>query len=301
MNVLSLFDGMSCGQIALEKAGIKIDNYYASEIDTNAIKIAQKNYPNTIHVGDVSKLKGADFKNIDLIIGGSPCQNLSIAIPKSKALGLNGEKSKLFYHFARLIDEIKPKYFLLENVKMSKIWSDEISNILGVGVIKINSNQLSAQNRNRFYWTNIPIELITNKNISLNSILETSVDDKYYLDESKLEKIRYAKGSKAIPRTKNGFEYIYKEGEVKFPNDLLGKAQTLTTSCGGNNRGTTFIEDKHGIRKLSTIECERLQTVPDNYTNIISNSQRYKLLGNGWTVDVIAHILKGIRNVTLTE
>lgn len=153
MNVLSIFDGMSCGRIALERAGIKVDNYYASEIDKYAIQIAKKNYPDIIHIGDVTKVKANDLPKIDLLIGGSPCQGFSFA---GKQLNFEDERSKLFFEFVRLLEECKPKYFLLENVKMKKEYQDIISSYLGVEPIKINSSLVSAQNRERLYWTNIP-------------------------------------------------------------------------------------------------------------------------------------------------
>lgn len=154
INVLSLFDGISCGQIALQRSGIKINNYYASEINEDSIKITRNNFPNTIHLGDVKKIMGSELPKIDLLIGGSPCQDLSNA--KIDGRGLDGEKSKLFYEFVRILKEVKPKWFLLENVKMKKEWQDIITNILGVSPIELNSNLVAAQNRKRLYWTNIP-------------------------------------------------------------------------------------------------------------------------------------------------
>lgn len=153
INVLSLFDGISCGQVALERAGIKVNNYFASEIDKHAIKVTQSNYPNTIQIGDVTKVKGADLPKIDLLIGGSPCQGFSFA---GKQLNFNDIRSKLFFEFVRLLEETKPKYFLLENVKMKKEYQNIITEYLEVEPITINSNLLSAQNRTRYYWTNIP-------------------------------------------------------------------------------------------------------------------------------------------------
>ena len=154
MNVLSLFDGISCGQIALERAGIKVDNYYASEIKDIAIKVTQLHYPNTIQLGDVRNIKAEDLPKIDLLIGGSPCQDFSNANRNKD--GLEGEKSGLFYQYLRLLHELKPRYFLLENVAMKKEERKRISDMLGVEPILINSNLVSAQNRKRLYWTNIP-------------------------------------------------------------------------------------------------------------------------------------------------
>ena len=183
MNVLSLFDGISCGQIALERAGIKVDNYFASEIDKYAIKVTQKNYPNTIQLGDVCNIKCNELPKIDLLIGGSPCQGFSFA---GKQLNFNDPRSKLFFEFVRILKEVKPKYFLLENVKMKKEYQNVISEHLGVEPIEINSALVSAQDRKRLYWTNIPnINKPDDKGILLSDILETEVDDKYYINTDK--------------------------------------------------------------------------------------------------------------------
>ena len=168
MNVLSLFDGMSCGQIALDKLGIKVNNYFASEIDKHAIKVTQHNYPNTIQLGDVMKVKGSDLPKIDLLIGGSPCQGFSFA---GKGLNFDDPRSKLFFEYVRLKNELNPKYFLLENVKMKKEYQNIISGYLGVEPIMINSNLVSAQNRVRYYWTNIPVKGLPNDKSILLKIL----------------------------------------------------------------------------------------------------------------------------------
>ena len=187
MNVLSLFDGLSCGQIALNKVGIKYDKYFASEIDKPAIKVTQHNYPNTIQIGDVTQVKGSDLPKIDLLIGGSPCQSFSNA---GKGEGFDG-KSGLFWEYVRLLKEVKPTYFLLENVKMKKEWQVIISKELGVDPILINSNLVSAQNRERLYWTNIPnIEKPINKNIFIEDILDETFDEKYWLPEKKFKLIK---------------------------------------------------------------------------------------------------------------
>lgn len=179
MNVLSLFDGISCGQIALNRANIKYDNYFASEIDQYAIFITQKNYPNTIQLGDVQNIKGKDLPKIDLLIGGSPCQGFSFA---GKGLNFEDPRSKLFFEFVRLVEECSPTYFLLENVVMGKRYLNIISSYLLATPIKINSALLSAQNRERLYWTNIPnIKIPLNKGISLQSIIE----DAYFADREK--------------------------------------------------------------------------------------------------------------------
>ena len=498
MNVLSLFDGMSCGQIALDQLGIKVDNYFAAEIDKWAIQVTKKNYPNTIHLGDVTQIKGEDLPQIDLLMGGSPCQGFSFA---GKQLNFDDPRSALFFEFVRLLKETKPKYFLLENVRMKQEYQDVISEHLGVKPIMINSALVSAQNRVRLYWTNIPnIEQPEDKNIMIKDILESRVDKQYYAGEKLLKK--YSGGNQLNPNYKSqantihhnkvathcagthGYANGYVEGrpcELKeFNQDSTchhiatatdikgnesvkrvyadsGKSPTLTT-CGGGHRepkvliipeqvkvrkhkvdipklqtllkehrkparqisetlnvkkttvehwfrtdkcfsipdadiwfalkeylgietnefdavitefeirdgkydmanrvynpeyksptvvasnvskvlivkeatkkGYTEIQDgdcfdatflnsktRRGrnmkdkcncltaanydymryehptYRKLTPMECERLQTVPDGYTEGVSNTQRYKMLGNGWTVDVISHILKNI-------
>jgi len=173
INVLSLFDGMSCGQIALERAGFKVNNYYASEIDKYAIQVTMKNYPNTIQVGDITKLKGSDFPHIHILMGGSPCQGFSLA---GKQLNFNDPRSALFFEYVRLLKEVKPDYFLLENVRMKKEYQDVISKELGVEPILINSALVSAQNRKRLYWTNIPnVTQLEDKHIYLKDIIENEI------------------------------------------------------------------------------------------------------------------------------
>jgi site-specific DNA-cytosine methylase len=298
MNVLSLFDGMSCGQIALNNLGIKVDNYFASEIDKYAIQIAKKNYPNMVHVGDVTKLSYSDYrgclvrekeskyivdipnsKRIDLIMGGSPCQGFSRA---GKGLDFEDPRSKLFFEFVRLIKECKPKYFLLENVKMNSDSRDIISNYLGVQPIYIDSAVLSAQTRKRYYWTNIPYLLDpVDQRIKLKDIIQT---------EGEL------KGSKVDERmvTNKGKAYCLtaRYAGATWWNSIERSQRTMIriedTSQG-------IINEKYNWRKLTPIECERLQTVPDNYTEGVSNAQRYKMIGNGWTVKVIEYILKNIK------
>lgn len=277
MNVLSLFDGMSAGQIALNRAGIKYDNYYASEIDKYAIQVTQHNYPNTIQIGDVTQVKGSDLPPIDLLIGGSPCQGFSFA---GKQLNFEDPRSKLFFEFVRLKDELKPTYFLLENVKMKKEYENIITKFLGVEPILINSNLVSAQNRERLYWTNIPnINQPNDKNIFVKDILDYNSKHKI-LSEKTINKHNFYK--------KN-----YKP---------TGKSPTLTTELAhGTGKNITpkchyEIKEITGEdRVFSPLECERLQTVPDNYSSIVSNTQRFKMLGNGWTVDVVAHIFKNIK------
>ncbi len=267
MNVLSLFDGMSCGQIALNRIGIKPAKYYASEIDKYAIEVTRRNYPDTIHLGDVTRWRqwDIDWSSIDLLMGGSPCQGFSSA---GKGLAFNDPRSKLFYVYLDILNHIRSvnpdvKY-LLENVKMKKDHLDVISDALGVKPILINSALVSAQNRQRYYWCNWQVEQPEDKGILLPDILESGFVDR---DKSHCLDANYFKGG----NLKSYFEK--------------------------HRRQIVFLERPRpggGVpyRKLTPVECERLQTVPDNYTAGVSNTQRYKMLGNGWTVDVIAHILK---------
>ena len=307
MNVLSLFDGMSCGQIALDKLGIKVDKYFASEIDKYAIQVTQKNYPNTIQVGGVEFVtKEMINHKIDLLYGGSPCQSFSRA---GDGTGFDG-KSKLFWEFVRVLKETKPAYFLLENVVMKKEWERVITDTLGVEPIKINSSLVSAQNRNRLYWTNIPnIGQPVDKNISLKDILDLVVEDKYYLtdkgssyitnNERLKKKFTALNGGKTLTlmsqynQSKNG-TFLCVDGNGRIDSEKTG---TLTQRYykGVENYGSNpFLLTNHKFRKLTPVECERLQTVPENYTDCVSDTQRYKMLGNGWTVDVISHIFKNI-------
>lgn len=359
LNVVSCFDGIACGYEAIERAGLKIRNYWAFEIDKYAIQIALKNHPDIVEMGSV---EGADFKQFqgktDLLIGGSPCQNLSIA---GNGTGLKGEKSKLFFEFVRALEQIKPKYFLFENVaSMTKNNKDKITKLLGVEPIMINSALVSAQNRKRLYWTNIPIEgQPEDKGILLKDIVleNTEVDrDKSYCIDA-----NYCNGAPSdylIRRRRQHVYDIVKSYIVPFDKTLQildkevqtgkigyfgvdsqsrrvyaihGKSVTLCGDAGGGaakmgqylfgcltpdkinkrqegqrfNTGAKFYtltaQDRHGvlvegyIRKLTPVECERLQTLPDGYTEGISDARRYRALGNGWTVDVITHILKGIK------
>jgi len=291
MNVLSLFDGMSCGQIALNKLGIKVDNYFASEIDKHAILITQKNYPNTKQVGSVVDLKSSNLPKIDLLFGGSPCQNLSQAVINNikHNKGLQGEKSSLFYEYLRMLTETKPKYFLLENVGgMSKLNKDLISEALEVEPYLIDSNLFSAQDRKRYYWTNIQVDMnITDKGIILDDIVQNAEDvaEKYWYDKDFI----YHGDDAKVQATLN----INGHDILKRVSNLNNKSATLTCCRGGNLQKKVFQNGK--CRKLTPLEYERLQTVPDNYTQGVSDSQRYNMLGNGWTVDVIAHIFKNLK------
>jgi site-specific DNA-cytosine methylase len=274
MNVLSLFDGMSCGQIALDQLGIKVDNYYAAEIDKYAMQIAKKNYPNTMHLGDVTSVYAQHLPKIDLLMGGSPCQGFSFA---GKQLNFDDPRSALFFEFVRLLKECKPKYFLLENVRMKKEYQDIISEHLGVEPIMINSALVSAQNRVRLYWTNIPnITQPDDKNIVLKDILENGIAT----DEMTTNKKSFCLTARY-------------QGAVAW-NSIERRQRTMVQVGIANdiNGHDILTQDTMYYRKLTPLECERLQTVPDGYTEGVSNTQRYKMLGNGWTVEVIKHILK---------
>lgn len=298
MNVLSLFDGMSCGQLAMNQAGIKYDNYYASEIDKYAITVTQYNYPNTIQLGDVTKVSGHDLPKIDLLLGGSPCQGFSFA---GRQLNFDDQRSKLFFEYVRILKECREKNpdikFLLENVRMKKESRDIISEYLGVEPIKINSALVSAQNRVRLYWTNINkggIDQPEDKGIKLKDIIENGYVDR---DKSYCVDANYFKGGNLKNyflncRRQLVFEkpHGWNKGGVKEKD----KFNTLR-ACTAYN---CAIKDSNKWRKLLPVECERLQTVPDNYTDVVSNAQRYKMLGNGWTVDVIVHILNYLKKET---
>jgi DNA (cytosine-5)-methyltransferase 3A len=309
MNVLSLFDGMSCGQIALNRIGIKYDNYFASEIDKHAISVAKDNYPDINYVGDVTLLDTSTLPKIDLLIGGSPCQSFSVAGDGS---GFDG-KSKLFWEYVRVLKETKPKYFLLENVKMKKQWEQVITDALGTEPIEINSQLVSGQHRRRLYWTNIPnIEQPEDKNILLKDVLGNEEGEIKYGDFK-------AKNGKTIRIEEENFPYTFYEArteegkaERKRLRELTGKDTTprgakykiyLPHRSNKSNclvatpSQLDYVVDNNGkYRKLTINEIEELQTVPKDYTKVASESQRRKMLGNGWTVDIIAHIFKNIKN-----
>jgi DNA (cytosine-5)-methyltransferase 3A len=353
MNVLSLFDGMSCGQIALNRAGIKYDNYYASEVDKHSIKVTQHNYPNTIQLGDITQINGSDLPTITLMCGGSPCQNLSFAgkmkgmstkedieiLTLEQYLKLKDEgfefqgQSYLFWEYVRLLKEVKPKYFLLENVKMLKKWENIISNVLGLEPIEINSTLVSAQNRRRLYWTNIPnINQPIDKEITLKDII---VDDPCNMTiDEKIDSLTKSYGSLTInddgivtlyanngkrvnidlsneapfsfyeTRTKEGKE-MRRKIRIETGRDSTPRSKEFKMYVPNkNNKGNCLVTVESPLdyifdptwkyRKLYRIEMERLQTIPDGYTNVVSDSQARKMLGNGWTVDVITHIFKNI-------
>lgn len=373
MNVLSLFDGMSCGQIALNKSGIKYNNYYASEIDKYAIKVTQHNYPSTIQLGSVVDVTADKLPKIDLLIGGSPCTNFSFSgkmkgmttkcgeevTTLERYLELKNEgfqfegQSYLFWEYVRLLTETKPKYFLLENVVMIKKWESIITKTLGVEPIMINSSLLSAQTRKRLYWTNIPnVTQPADKGITWGDVKESGVNgESYYYTENALhwlaqssrkrdkvltvhqdsDKMQMIEASHCKKYSNQRFFGIVDapsdtqavarmigrcivdgkrvDGKMKvagmttqyieFRHD--GKTNCLTTVAKDNvvvpfTKPNRVPVDEFFFRYITPLECERLQCVPDNYSSIVSNSQRYRMCGNGWTVDVIAHILKNIKD-----
>ena len=307
--------------------------YYASEIDKYTIKVTQANFPNTIQLGDVTdvaddleyaKIDKAKIKDITLLLGGSPCQGFSFA---GDQLAFDDPRSKLFFEFVRIMKLVKPKYFLLENVVMKKEFQDIITEYMGVEPIMINSSLFSAQNRRRLYWTNIPVDLdIEDKGLVLKDILQEDHGEppvpinernarhhKHPYQKSLCATATMYKGAgnngmtivdRLIP-VGEAEEYAhYNYRATKEVYHMNGKAPTLLTMQGGNRepKVATYSTDGGKIvnlegmtwRKLTPIECERLQTLPDNYTEGVSKTQRYKMIGNGWTVDVIAHILKGM-------
>jgi len=286
MNVLSLFDGMSGGQIALNQLNIKVDKYFSSEIDKFTIKVTQENYPNTIQIGDIKDVDTNKLPKIDLLIGGSPCQGFSFA---GKQLNFEDPRSKLFFEYARILKEIKPKYFLLENVKMKKEYQDIITEYLGVEPISINSEFFSAQRRERLFWTNIKINELPNENkTTISDILEPKFSNNLLIDKCRIKNYWI---------TKNYFQYDIsgKKHKSQDQRAYFEYSKHGTLQAHGASSKVKVYYNNGFIRKLTPIECERLQTVPDNYTNFVSNSQRYKMLGNGWTIEVIKHILKNIK------
>ena len=295
-NILSLFDGISCGQVALKRAGININNYYASEINEKSIAITQNNHPETVQLGnvrdiDINKLKS--MPKIDLIIGGSPCQNLTITVINNQNYnqGLQGNQSKLFYDFVRIYKWIKENnnpfvLFLLENVESMKEQDrDVITKVMQVDPIMIDSALVSAQDRKRYYWTNIDVkEMPEDKGVLLKDIMQENVPEKYYKSYS----YDFHGWDKKVCATVhiNGHDIIKR---VYNPNFKCG---TLTRVSGGNHQKKVF--DRERVRYLTPIEYERLQTLPDNYTEGFSDTVRWSGCGDGWTVDVISHIFSFI-------
>lgn len=327
MKILSLFDGIACGYEALVRAGINVDRYVAYEIDKNAIKIAKKNHPDIEEMGSVVDADFTQYQGFDMVIGGSPCQGFSIA---GKQLNFDDPRSKLYFEFERAVKEVNPKYFFLENVAMRKDFEAIITERLGVKPIAINSNLVSAQNRKRLYWTNIPATVPEDKGIMLCDIVHENEDG--FDGDLEPYKVPFDKTlqiiDKEIQRGKVG--YFRKDSQANRVYDIHGKAVTLCGEAGGGaakmgqylfgcitpdrvnkrqngqrfNDGDKFYtltaQDRHGvlidgyIRKLTPVECERLQTLPDGYTEGVSEPARYKALGNCWTVDVVAHCFKYI-------
>lgn len=286
MKILSLFDGISCGRVALERAGIDVEQYVAFEIEKNAIKISEKNYPEIVHCGDVTTADFTTFSDFDLLIGGSPCQSLSIVQSKTRQ-NLDG-KSKLFFEFVRAFEEMKPKYFLFENVaSMKDECKQAISNCFGCDPVFIDSADFSAQSRPRYYWTNIPVDMnyIRSKKV-LKDIMQKDVPDKYFYSFPLLD-VDMTKQICAMLDTGYSYEMTRRILNPEF------KSHTLTCVTGGGQQKKVM--DNGRARKLTPLEYERLQTLPDNYTAGVSDTARYTACGNGWTVDVIAHILKGLK------
>ena len=311
MIVLSLFDGMSCGHIALDRVGIKVDKYFASEIKPHAIKVVQHNYPETIQLGDVRKVRyengilysenGQWKTEVDMVIGGSPCQDFSQA--NKQRDGLLGEKSGLFYEYNRILNEVKPRYFLLENVEMEAEPFEQISQEMGTYPIKINSELVSAQLRERAYWTNIGPEFTNllgqrhcdipqpkNKKIKLNDILENGWSDR--------QKARCLIESNSRPLSTP--VKMYHRYDTVGMITIVFKDKAHYVKCKSHYK-TNFIglsadeincdsDIYNGVRHLTQGEMEKCQTVPEGYTSCVSKNDAASLLGDGWTVDVIAHI-----------
>jgi DNA-cytosine methyltransferase len=298
MNVLSLFDGMSCGRIALERAGIKVDKDYSSEIKEYAIKVANENYPQDkdYRLGDVTKIKANELSQIDLLIGGSPCQDFSGA--NKERLGIKGTKSGLFYEYVRLLNECKPKYFLLENVRMKKEHQDLISKEIGYEPIVINSELVSPHLRHRLYWTNIPnVKKIKNTELQLNNFLE-----KGYSDRKKARTLLESDSRPLSTPIKMAHRYfntgfttlIFKDKEhfnnikIHFDLNFKGKSakeiDVLIKSID--------LSLYNGLRYMNNREREYCQTIPKGYTDSLTQNEAACLLGDGWTVEVIKYILK---------
>lgn len=283
INVLSLFDGISCGRIALDRAGIPC-NYWASEIDEKAIEVTRRNWPDTIHLGDVMELYDdvATLPKIDLLIGGSPCQSFSNA---GKGEGFQG-KSGLFWEFVRIKEAVEPRYFLLENVNMKREWRDQISEALGVEPVMIDSKLVSAQNRKRLYWTNIPLrDTIEDRGLSLEDIVEHGFDQKYWLPQKNSDIL-----SRKVDITGAPSLCAIDVYNKRYKTD--GRCPTLTHPCHNTIR---LLQDGR-FRKLTPLEYERLQNVPEGYTAGHSDTARGGFMANGWTVDVIKYIFEQMKN-----
>lgn len=316
MKVLSLFDGISCARVALKKKRVEVECYFASENDPTAIEVAQRNWSDQIQIGPVEGVTKKTIEgysvlcDIDLLIGGSPCQDLSVA--KKGRKGLQGDKSKLFFEYVRVLNQVKPKWFILENVaSMSKESKNEISRHLGVEPIMIDAALVSAQSRKRLFWTNIPIKkLPQDRKLFLKDIMEKRVDPKYFLDEETLGRIINDRGNLKTPDQKamclsasmnkgprsNGMTCIRigkigKGGQGDRVYSSNGKSVTLSANGGGRGAKTGLYKVRTGVRKLTPTECERLQCLPDGYTKGYSDNRRYQMLGNAFNTEVIAHII----------
>lgn len=304
MRILSLFDGISCGRVALERAGIAVEDYAAFEIDRFAVQTSAKNYHDIRHFGNVFEGDFTQFRDCDLLLGGSPCTYWSIA-KRNRETTCDGEGFKLFMQYVRALNEVRPKYFLYENnYSIHQNIKDEISRQLGVQPIMINSALVSAQQRKRCYWTNIPdVAQPADKGILLNDIIDPSAvgwNKKSYCMTANyagatlrntLE--RHQRTMVAVP-IRIGDIGSNSQGQRVY--SVYGKSVCLSAQPGGQGGSTGLYridlpDGDYVIRKLTPIEAERLQTLPDNYTEGVSDTQRYKQVGNGWTVDVIAHIL----------
>lgn len=292
--VLSLFDGMSCGQIALNNTGISYGKYYASEIDKHAIKVTQHNYPDTIQLGSVTEIKGTDLPQIDLLIGGSPCQGFSFA---GKQLNFDDSRSKLFFEFVRLKNETNPKYFLLENVPMKKDFEQVITEYLGVKPIRLNSNIFSAQDRKRVYWTNIPLNKLPDDcNIFIKNIV--GFESEIPCEEDVIDEVRkYTSRDFQISISKNGrirpHRFDAKKSGISEVGTLVNPSDKCVTIIASHTP-KTYRSNPFEIYELNRNECEKIQGVPKNYTSLVSERQSKKMLGNGWNVDTIAHIFGGM-------
>lgn len=295
MKVLSLFDGISCGMVALERAGISVERYVAYEIDENAIKVSKHNYPFIEHRGDVTNADFSEYIGFDAVIAGFPCQDLSIN--KRDRKGLNGERSGLFWVLVKALQIIKPKWFLIENNhKMPESDKKIISETIGVDPVLVNSSSVSAQSRWRLYWTNIPlIYPFSDKRLCVKDILCFDAKEDNLIDEvrfnGKENEKAYCNKTKRIGTIGNG-------GQGERVYSIYGKSTNLTANGGGRGAKTGLYLIGDCVRKLTPIEAERLQTLPDNYTDcVVASGKRIGLCGNGWTVDVIAHIFKGLVQV----
>lgn len=307
INVLSLCDGISCGKVALDRAGIKVNKYFASEIDDNAIAVSEKNHEGIIRLGDITKWREWDLPHIDLIISGTPCCGFSRA---GKMLNFKDPQSKLFFEFVDILNDIKAKnpdvLFMLENVKMKTEWRDTITSYVGINPIEINSKLVSAQNRLRTYWTNIPgVDKPKDKNVKLVDVLEDNVDVEYVerqgimldssLSEASMNLVNVVDGEVHISQAVKKGYIVAEDGDgvnLSFPTSktrrgrvIKQKSSTLDRQC------EVCVYHDNKIRRLTVRELERLQTLPCGYTSGFSSVAAKKVIGNGWTVDVVAHIL----------